>query len=416
MSERRRTHLRRAGAAALFGLALTSLAVGVRAQETSRNRGAAVEPQRGKKGPILRMAKGFRRMHHFGDVLEGGLESFTFGLTTAGEGRLIVHSVNSNCGCSIGQISQVVDGEPVPYEVGTPLQPGSDLQVEGLIDTFGANGPFSTTLSVRTNTEDRVLTLNLRARVTPALTVEPSVIDVKTLLEGPVTVTIKDNGIGPIRLHVMKIYQEKGQELLESPLSVDLVPIHAEGVVPEDPTRSSHWEARLSLDPNRLVGNQVYEVRLGTDIQTPHQPPPLDGPHPSEAYGAEPEEGPRMYQAWFRVKGEIERGVAINPPLVSFGKVEGDEPLEREVTIRSRDGHVFPEELDLTLERLRPEELPADAFSWEIASRTADRIDLVVRLKRLPDDFKGSFEGVLTLQLDHPTLRTGRVRFTGARR
>ena len=94
-----------------------------------------------------------KEWHDFGTLLQGEVVTYSFHFTNTGNMPLIISSVKSSCGCTVGNY---------PHE---PIEPGKDGSIKVTYDSKGHHGFQSRTLTVMTNTIPAKTTLRIKATV-----------------------------------------------------------------------------------------------------------------------------------------------------------------------------------------------------------------------------------------------------------
>jgi hypothetical protein len=102
------------------------------------------------KQPVITFEK---TEHDFGTILQGERVAYTFHFTNTGNVPLLISSVNSSCGCTVGDFSR------------DPIAPGKSGTIKATYDSKGHHGFQSRTLTVVTNTNPNKTVLRLKANV-----------------------------------------------------------------------------------------------------------------------------------------------------------------------------------------------------------------------------------------------------------
>ena len=92
-------------------------------------------------------------MHDFGTVLQGEVVTYSFHFTNTGNMPLIISSVKSSCGCTVGDYPR------------KPIEPGERGAIKVTYDSKGHHGFQSRVLTVMTNTIPAKNTLRIKAIV-----------------------------------------------------------------------------------------------------------------------------------------------------------------------------------------------------------------------------------------------------------
>lgn len=88
--------------------------------------------------------------HHFGDMKEGEVVSFSFPFKNVGEADLVIMDVATSCGCTS------------PFWPKDPIKPGQESKIDVTFNSAGKSGMVSKTITVFTNAvpSSRVLTIS----------------------------------------------------------------------------------------------------------------------------------------------------------------------------------------------------------------------------------------------------------------
>ena len=91
--------------------------------------------------------------HNFGTLLQGEVVTYSFHFTNTGNMPLIISTVSSSCGCTVGDY---------PRE---PIAPGKSSAIKVTYDSKGHHGFQSRTLTVMSNTIPAKTTLRIKGTV-----------------------------------------------------------------------------------------------------------------------------------------------------------------------------------------------------------------------------------------------------------
>jgi len=91
--------------------------------------------------------------HNFGKVTEGEKVAYIFTFENKGPGTLVINSASTTCGCTVTKF----DRDPVPAGKGGSL--------EVVFDTGGRSGIQTKTISVQSNSKEKVVILKIMAEV-----------------------------------------------------------------------------------------------------------------------------------------------------------------------------------------------------------------------------------------------------------
>ena len=102
------------------------------------------------KMPIISFEK---TEHDFGTLLQGEVVTYSFHFTNTGDQPLLVTSVNSSCGCTVGDY---------PH---TPIEPGKSGAIKVTYNSSGHHGFQSRTLTVMSNAIPSKTVLRIKGNV-----------------------------------------------------------------------------------------------------------------------------------------------------------------------------------------------------------------------------------------------------------
>jgi hypothetical protein len=106
-------------------------------------------PVEGELGEIS-----FREYEHdFGKVTEGEKLAYIFAFENKGPGTLVINSASTTCGCTVTKFNR----DPIPAGKGGSL--------EVVFDTGGRSGIQTKTISVQSNSREKVVILKITAEV-----------------------------------------------------------------------------------------------------------------------------------------------------------------------------------------------------------------------------------------------------------
>ena len=91
--------------------------------------------------------------HDFGTILQGEVVTYSFHFTNTGSAPLLITSVSTSCGCTVGDYPR------------TPIDPGKDGVVKATYNSRGHHGVQTRTLKVVSNTIPNTTVLRLKATV-----------------------------------------------------------------------------------------------------------------------------------------------------------------------------------------------------------------------------------------------------------
>lgn len=355
-------------------------------------------PHAGLPGHIS-LVDGEQREVDLGKVKQGDKRTHTFRMLSDGDHDLVVNRFKSSCGCTVAN-SYLVDAEGVQtkYVEGTPIPPGTELQLEVETTTDGKPaGRLDTSVALYSNDVRGVFALKLIAEVETVLQLDPGQtinfdqITSADRVEG--SVRVSSDSLDPFMLTI-------DERFVVPPFEVEVVPVEptAEG-------KATVWDVNLALGPDIPEGVRNYPVLLSTDVPIPY-------PKQATTDGSVTP----MYQTRIYAQATVKGMVSAQPPFLSFGMVRPGERLERTVRLECFDDFELGTDLPISLGGMRPGvDFPyAEHFSWSVEKTDSPKaLDVILRLEGLPDDVNGSFGGTLTLAVGHPLKPEISIRFSG---
>ncbi len=320
----------------------------------------------------------------FGTVDEGSVLEHDFELEV--RRALAVSRVDSDCGCTVARLErQAAAGPREPYELGTPLQPGSKLHLHTRYDTRGKRGTTPRTLLVSTSLGER-LALTLTAEVRLRLFAEPAGLEFVRIPSGERAE------------RSFRVRSAKGERFHLEPSGRALHPSVLVEARPEDPDESGRalsWQVSVRAEPGVPTGTRSYPIELVSDL-------PLHGP-------ARAQEGETRFSSispLFNI--QVLGLVALSPASLSFGPVRADETVARTLRIECFDPGFELSEPEVRLEPLRPGEVSALARTASLRTRPVpgqQAYDVELVLAGLdPELAAGSFFGRLVVETGHPEV------------
>lgn len=93
-------------------------------------------------------------IHNFGSLKAGEVVAFTFTFKNEGTGPLIIHDVDSGCGCTEVKLPE------------QPVEPGQEGHIEVIYDSTGETGRQLKTIILFSNAEQAEQKLYIKANVT----------------------------------------------------------------------------------------------------------------------------------------------------------------------------------------------------------------------------------------------------------
>jgi len=121
------------------------------AQNVNQDPVSKTDTQLKVNGPV---AKYDKTTFEFGDLTQGNPGTASFMLTNDGNEPLIISSANASCGCTNLNYSK------------DPILPGKSITISATYNA-AAVGPFTKTITVRTNASEQPTVLMLKGKVNP---------------------------------------------------------------------------------------------------------------------------------------------------------------------------------------------------------------------------------------------------------
>ena len=91
--------------------------------------------------------------HDFGTLLQGEVVTYSFHFTNTGDVPLLISSVNSSCGCTVGDYPR------------TPIEPGKTGAIKATYNSKGHHGFQNRTLTVMSNAIPSKTVLRIKGKV-----------------------------------------------------------------------------------------------------------------------------------------------------------------------------------------------------------------------------------------------------------
>jgi hypothetical protein len=120
-------------------------------QTATNDPAVKVEAKANPNGPIANFDK---TVHEFADLTQGVPGTASFTLTNGGNEPLIISTANASCGCT-----NLAFGKD-------PILPGKSTTISATYNA-AAVGPFTKTITVRTNASDQPVVLQIKGKVVP---------------------------------------------------------------------------------------------------------------------------------------------------------------------------------------------------------------------------------------------------------
>ncbi len=343
--------------------------------------------------------------HDFGRARQGDLLIHTFKLQSSGTEPVVISQASPTCGCTLGEVKVLAEGQDIPalYSYGSPIAPGSEIQISATLDTKSKKNKTNVRINVYSNDgKTGVTMLSLAANVEPFLVASPPFLQFGQIREGTErTGTIDFRTSTGERI----MLSEDATRPIPLPagLAMDFGPVNA-----DESGKASVWRATFTVGKDSPEGGKSYAVRLNSDVELPK-----NDKLPSKA-PAKPG-APTVYQVTANVNYTILGAISLQTQYLSLGLVRPDQPVVRNVrlTCHEADFDLSNVKATLTGEGNQPLQWE-DRFKVSVKPVSgSNAVDIELRLTGLPDDADGSFRGRVLIETGHPTKPTDFVRFSG---
>ena len=343
--------------------------------------------------------------HDFGRARQGDLLMHTFKLQSSGSEPVIISQASPTCGCTLNEVKVLAEGQEVPslYSYGSPIAPGSEIQISATLDTKSKKNKTNVRINVYSNDgKTGVTMLSLAANVEPFLVASPPFLQFGQIREGTErTGTIDFRTSTGERI----MLSEDATRPIPLPagLSMDFGPVN-----PDESGKASVWRATFTVGKDSSEGGKSYAVRLNSDVELPKNDklPTKDVVKPG---------APTVYQVTANVNYTILGAISLQTQYLSLGLVRPDQPVVRNVrlTCHEADFDLSNVKASLTGEGNQPLQWE-DRFKVSVKPVSgSNAVDIELRLTGLPEDADGSFRGRVLIETGHPTKPTDFVRFSG---
>lgn len=91
--------------------------------------------------------------YDFGRITEGEVVAYTFKYRNTGDGKLLINSATTSCGCTVPRFDK------------KPLEPGDEGSMEVIFDSSHREGKQTKTITVRSNAKVKVVVLRITAEI-----------------------------------------------------------------------------------------------------------------------------------------------------------------------------------------------------------------------------------------------------------
>lgn len=139
-------------------LAIASLALTVSCKK--ENAALRIDENAAKNAEIAHAESGkipvakFETMEHdFGTINQGDKVSYTYKVTNAGTGDLVISNAKASCGCT------------VPDYTKDPIKPGATGEIQVTFDSAGKSGDVTKKVTITMNTEKETEELSFKANI-----------------------------------------------------------------------------------------------------------------------------------------------------------------------------------------------------------------------------------------------------------
>ncbi len=361
--------------------------------------GASATAEIGPAGTVI-VPEGGDEMD-FGELLDGERRSHTFKFAAGGENDLVVQSVNKSCGCTSAELF-VLDAGGVrkPYELGTPVTPGTEFELAAEVNTSGKRDRFESTVTVTTNETTPYRPFRLKAFVQPFFVYEPS----QYLNLGAMFTSETRTEIMTVRGGQDQAFKLNLESVTPLPeyLNIELRAIEANA-----DGRANTWEVVATLGPDSVeAASQNWPIRLVTDIPMP------DGQ--VDASGIAMFHSTQVY-----VMAQVKGLVMAVPQYLSFGIVPPSETVERTAKIEIYDENFVPGPMTVEIKGLNEKqtELLSEKASARVEVLEDGSHQLTVSLTDMPDDmtpYGGPVvQGSVDVFVNHPKKERVRLILSG---
>jgi hypothetical protein len=333
-------------------------------------------------------------VHDFGEVWRGAVLERLFLVEVTGDEPLSVLKAKPSCSCTVPELTWVnPDGVRGTYELGSPIPPGSVLEVRVVMDTERLQGPQSKNVKLFGNVPGGASELVVRA-------------DVKRFVEASLArwdagrFTLAESRSGEV-----EITSPAGEPFA---LALDTTDLPAyfradlEPVEPDDDGRSARWRVAMELGPVDLKGMIHFEVRFVTDRE-------------NEMGGAGPDGGTPLHDLELGVSASIVGVVTASPSFLNLGTVGRDAVTAKTIRLAAGAGAARLPEPDVRVLDDAGEPLAwAERFTFTTRPvADVNAWDVEVLLDGIPEDVPRSFNGRFVIETGVPAEPTLTVSFAG---
>lgn len=319
----------------------------------------------------------------FGDVFDGEILKQTVVFKNAGAADWPVQQVRTSCGCTVARLKGPDGAEipnvPRPGQALVTLGPGEEFEVGVEFSTANQHGSVEKSVQLfHLDPQVASLSIPVRARVTKALTISPSVLTMGSIGKRETiekTVVLESSDIGEWTI-----------EGFESAIETMPLPEFLGFDVSND--TDNRKIITVKLEGSRPVGTVSAKVRV--------------------LIGHE-----RVNFTEFFLSGVVESDVTFDsgnpslPKIISFDQVQPDTTTTRTMVVRNTDPSTPYNLTGFDLFTEKPEFFEVDIRTVEAGMHY--EVDVTVN----SDIDMRFFRGTLVLQADHPDLPEKPVPFHG---
>lgn len=345
----------------------------------------------------------------FGLARQGDILEHTFEMIAGGSSPLRIRQASPTCGCTVGEVFvEGDDGVPVPYSLGSPIEPGKKVSITAKLNTTTKRNRTQVRINVYHNDPVGMTQLALTADIEPFITATPPFLNFGDIKRGETRQQTID--IRTARGELVMLTPNSTRNIpMPSGLSIDLVPVNA-----SDGGKSGHWQAKVTIGMDALEGSLGYQLSLLTDVEMGTVD---DGHSEDDGHDHAPGVGStiKFQTVSASVSARILGALSHTPQFVSMGLVRPGQVVPRTVKVLSHDDAFDLSAVTAEIRGDKGKELAfAEHFSTSIKpSSNGNGVDVELRLNGLPEGSDGSFRGELVINTGHEAKPQIVVHFSG---